>query len=399
MALGGKPLRLGFFGNFYPSVSRLGPTSTGLVVLLSRSERVLRIILFGTSESAMPPFARAEKIEIVRSWGIDRPLELIRTGVLMFERRREFDAVVFNVYLTGFGRSWTSNGIGLLVPVFVALAARRPTLVYLHNVVEAQRPEALGYRVGRTRIRIAQFLERLLAATTRLYVPLESQQRALRRSGTQSSSSFVIPYLEGVFGALDRLDGPEPDRRPPVAARPRVLLFGAWGPQKDLAGALESLGTLREQGLAVEVTVAGSVNNNFHHYTRELEQLRRRWGPNGVRFQLGVGESEVAGLLENCDVLFLPYRAAGGYSAVMNLGAMFGVRILAYELPELREFDRLLGAGTLFVPGPDPILIRRAIELALAPADRDHDRGAAGFRARLRRAQAAVDDFAARCRA
>src|SRR4029077_9700216 len=85
----------------------------------------------------------------------------------------------------------------------------------------------------------------------------------------------------------------------------RVLLFGAWGPQKDLSGAVGVLQRLRADGLPMRVTVAGGSNPNFPEFETELARLKAAAPPPDFRFLGHVADEMVPELFEGHDVLLL----------------------------------------------------------------------------------------------
>lgn len=64
---------------------------------------------------------------------------------------------------------------------------------------------------------------------------------------------------------------------------------------------------------------------------------------------MNVSDDVLYELFTESELLFLPYNAAGGYSAVMNVGALYGMRMVAYDIPELREFRNVIGPDCEFV--------------------------------------------------
>jgi len=49
------------------------------------------------------------------------------------------------------------------------------------------------------------------------------------------------------------------------------------------------------------------------------------------------------------DLLVLPYRTTGGYSAALDFAACTAIPILAYDTPQLREQSDMFGADVTFV--------------------------------------------------
>ena len=66
------------------------------------------------------------------------------------------------------------------------------------------------------------------------------------------------------------------------------------------------------------------------------------------------------------DLVILPYNAIAGPSGVMGLAAFHGCRIVAYDVPELREYDAILDGRTVFVPPRDPDALAEAVRRSFA---------------------------------
>ncbi|HZY69772.1 MAG TPA: hypothetical protein VFF67_02185 [Thermoplasmata archaeon] len=388
--------RIVFFGTFYPRHYRAGNSSTGIVTALSRSDRVERIVVFAPHGSGVPPGARADRIDLRMTWQHDSVVGLALTYVRMLRAARSADEVLFNMYVTSFGRSPAANALGLLLPSMVAKLSRRPVRVYMHNFLETQDVEQLGYRPSRLVRWSVRTLERWLVGATRVAVPLKSQQAALRRVAGFEVDQLLLPYIESLPGAytlLEREPSPATDAAAAGTGRLRVLLFGTWGPQKDLVGVVRVLDRLIRSGMPLDVTVAGSVNPSFPEYAQELDRLRVTTLPPSIRFLGAVPETDVLRLTFDHDVLILPYHATGGYSGAMNLGALAGIGIVAYDLPQLREFADDLGIVAQFVPAGDLGRMREALGAELARG-RGADQGRDGLRARLERTLASVERLA-----
>ncbi|MDG7000662.1 MAG: glycosyltransferase [Nitrososphaerota archaeon] len=341
-------MRVGFFGSFYPFVDGLATTSTGLVYLLANSSRIQRLTLFTPKNSSVPEELRNGKIENIPCWSYNSVTSILTAFLNMVMERNSVDVFLFNIHLTSFGKSKIANGLGLLLPSMVAKITGLKVVVYMHNFVETEDVAKLGYGNRRFSIMIAKGLERLIAINTKLVVPLESQSEKLNAFLRTKPENLSIPYVEGIYSALHMIKKMDSLTRRSGTTY-RVLLFGSWGPQKDLEGALMILGELITEGIDIEILVAGSINMNFPHYYDKIQKLAETLPKDKYRFMMNVPDESVHELFVDSDLLFLPYNAAGGYSAVMNIGALFGLRMMAYDLPQLREFSNAIETNCEFV--------------------------------------------------
>lgn len=357
--------KVGFFGSFYPLVDRLATTSTGLVYLFADSSQVDKIELFSPVGSIIPPELETNKIRLNPLWCYNSVLSLIRTFFLMRKKRKTIDTYFFNIYLTSFGTSRLANFVGLLIPPLLSRLTHREVIVYMHNFIETQDVDRLGYNGKSFSKRIARILEKVIAINTNLVVPLPSQSAKLRGIFRKAPRDIVIPYVEGLFSFL-HLKTLGQKRLRKTNDLFNILLFGSWGPQKNLKDALSTIGELFSEGMEANVVVAGSVNSGFPYYLESIEHVWKKLPANMVTFRMNVPEEEIPGLFQETDLLFLPYNATGGYSAVMNVGALYGVKMLAYDLPELREFSSLIESDCVFVDPKDHEALKSALRVAIS---------------------------------
>ncbi|MCI4330740.1 MAG: glycosyltransferase [Thermoplasmata archaeon] len=353
------PLRIGFFGVFYPHSERAGSFSTSLVWELARSPRVALVRVFGPSDAVMPPGGDPARLKVEGTWEADRPSSLLRSLGRMWSARAGVDVFVFSIYVSAFGRRAIANAIGMLVPTVLRVTARKPVLVYMHNFFETQDTATLGFQVGGVARLGVRTLERIMTASTRVVVPLESMRVVVAREIGGACEVLVLPYLEAIFAATrpDAASAPRPAPPPPV----RILLFGYWGPQKDLTGSLRVLEELVNDGAPIDVTIAGEANPGFPEFGAQLEQAKSSLPKAQFHFLGRVDEEEVFPLARRHHILLLPYRATGGISGVMNVGALADLDLVAYDVPQLREFARDLGEKVTFVPAEDAPALRAAL--------------------------------------
>jgi len=349
-----------FFGTFYPEHDLVGSVSTGLVRFLSESDGIDRIRVFAQRGAAFPQGwgVPTERMQLIPTWQPDRPLSLVRALVSLFRAGKLSDIYLFNMHMTYCGRSRIANGIGLLLPVIVRFLTRRPVVTYMHNLLETQDVISLGYYPSLWTKLIVKLLEFNLVRNTRLIVPLQSQAQAIARAFNRKVDVLPLPNIEGAWSVASS-NITDATRN---LGEVRVLLFGNWGPAKDLPGALASLDALRAKGYRISVTVAGSYGSHHLEWKQRLAELRDFYSKRGFSFLSTVPEDEVFGLFMRNDVLLLPYNSTGGYSGVMNLGSLSGASIIAYDLPQLREYEGILRSGTQFISPQSVTDLARALD-------------------------------------
>jgi len=363
-------MRLALFGSFYPGTQKAGNSSTGMCVLLSRRTDVHRIDLFVPRGSELPRTADCSKIVLHPDWEHDNSLSLLRCLRRLLAVAKGVDGYLFNVHMTSFGTRMSVNGVGLCLPPIVAKVTRKPVVTYMHNFFSTQDVSRLGYTPGRLATWAARALERLLLRTTTVVVPLESQRTTLKaRYGAEVRAVFV-PYLECIHAALALGSY---GRSPDPEGRVRVLMFGHWGPQKDLPGALEALREVMRRNPLVKVTVAGERNVNFLDYPDPNQQSFISAHSTGVDWLGRVHEDDLGSVFLASDLFLLPYVSTGGYSGGMNAAAPWGLAVLSYDQRQLRETADLLGLRVSFTKAEGPETLAADLEVAIASSSRNRN--------------------------
>lgn len=236
----------------------------------------------------------------------------------------------------------------------------------MHNLLETQEIEKLGYSPGRfTRISVF-VMEWLLAHTTRLMVPLPSQSAIAKERLHANVRHVIFPFIEGAYASeilasRSSFTGAQSTQR--------IVFFGTWGPQKDLKGALDLIRSISADVPNVQTVVAGPVNMHFPEFVEEVRAMEQSMPPDRLQFVGIVPEENLPDLFLDASLAFMPYRATGGYSAALNVAAALGTRVVAYNVKELIEFDKLIAAGTVFIDPLDVAASRETLTriLRMAP--------------------------------
>lgn len=380
-----------FFGMFYPEHDLLGSVSTSLVHFLAQTRGIDRVRVFAQEGASLPRGTGfpTERVQLKPSWQRDSPLSLVRALASLVRSGTLSDIYVFNMHMTYCGRSRIANGIGLLLPVLVRFLARRPVITYMHNLLETQDVISLGYRPTLWTKLIVRFLEFDLIRNTRLVVPLASQAEAIAKTFKRRAEVLALPNIESAWSAAT-FDPEDVSRDPGIT---RVLLFGNWGPQKDLPGALACLDALRSAGYPISVTVAGSYGSHHPDWKQRLAELADVYGKRGVAFLSTVPEDKVFNLFMSNDVLLLPYNSTGGYSGAMNLGSLSGASIIAYDCPQLREYEGVLRSGTKFISPRSAVGLASALDSLPKPLPGTRER-LLTVETRLQACRTSVERFA-----
>lgn len=365
---------IGIFGSFFPHYERAGNTTTYLAYLATHNNVVSKVTVYGNLDSKLPHFL-SEGILLKKCWKADDPTTLMKTMIQI--KRSHHDLVIFNIFPTSFGRKRVANLTGLVIPLMLSLSKRMKVLVYMHNFLETQDFEVLGYHPSNVTRQMIGFLERLLAKRTLLVTTLPSMASKMSNLLNVSVGSLFLPFVEGAL-ALKSSESPILESEV-KGRRPTVLLFGAMGPQKNTIGALQTtLQIVGEDGLNISIIVAGHVNVNFPEYQDPLLGSLADYSKK-IEVLINIPEEEVASIFARSDGIILPYRSTGGLSGVLNVATFFGLNILAYDNPQLREQAELLDSRVLFINPGDVQTLRiwlRNLEIKSSPRREDLERKA-----------------------
>ncbi|MGC9123846.1 MAG: hypothetical protein ACP5IB_07275, partial [Thermoplasmata archaeon] len=118
---------------------------------------------------------------------------------------------------------------------------------------------------------------------------------------------------------------------------PIILLFGYWGPQKDLEFALNTLNEIKKDGFEFYLKLSGEINNHFKDYRKIYYELIEKY--KGIIRELKgyVEEREILNLFTSVDLLLLTYNTPGGFSGVLDLAITFDLPVICIDFPEYRE--------------------------------------------------------------
>lgn len=333
-------MNIAYFGNIVGHGTALSQWGTGFIILASRIDFVKSIDIFcQRSEDSQPMGDYGHKIRIFESFRPNKPINIL--SILSKFKRSNYDLIIFNLIPTTFGNRNTTNIISLLMPLMTKYLTKKNVRMIYHNSIITNDPGKLGYSgiFNRLRISLLRQLEIQLFRRVDVQVLLRAYKTTIDTAVPKNKVEVFEPrYLEGIpslhinknltsdIATIRSTDGV-----------PRVLLYGHWGPQKDLELALKSLQMARELNLNFHLTIGGGLNANFPKYKVEFDNLLESHS-NIINSYTGfVPEKDVQELFLQSDVLLMPYNTPGGQSGVLETAALFGLDILAIDFPEYRE--------------------------------------------------------------
>lgn len=342
---GGTSTQVSLFGNYYPHFERAANVTTCFSYFLSLEPDVGETVVFGNQDSEIPEFLKG-KIDLKRIWKADSPVTLVKVYFALRKRRSKL--IIFNIFLTSFGTSRLSNLLGLFIPIFLSLNRKTRVLTYMHNFLESQNLTELGYRPNLATRRIVKQIERILIKRTTAVATLPSISRKISEVfGIRVESGFVS-FIDGAISYL--LRSKESDICGYAEKNPILLIFGAWGPQKDVVNIIRLIDNIIfRNSVGISVIVSGHINRNFKHISSDEIESSVSVSKRAFRFIWNPPEEEIYNIFNLADAIILPYKATGGYSGVLNLAAFYELDTLSYENEVLREQSELLSYSVKFI--------------------------------------------------
>ena len=260
-------------------------------------------------------------------------------GVFKWFRRHTYDVLFVNSFPTSQGNSNLSNLLYLLVPLFVSRVFHTRTIILYHNSPFLTDFEHLGYSRTFDKIKstFLKMIEKSMFKTCEVYMLLDTYVKQVRSIIHGSHVDKIeLPYLGGfatlhLNGVLERKEMITGSVHESIL---NVLLFGFWGPQKDLTTALKGIRLAKQESKNIRCTLAGTVNLHFDSDRTNFNNIRQEYSD--VLYQIVdyVDTKDLFALFLNADLIVLPYRAPGGFSAVGAVSSLFDLEIVVPEFDE-----------------------------------------------------------------
>lgn len=347
--LGAMAIRLAVASAYPPNRRPLSEYAWHVVDRLAQNPRVEHVHVLadrGQDTAAVPD----RRVTVHPCWsfgGIDQPWSVVRAA-----RALDVDAVWFHMHMTSGGNTRLSQFAGVAAPAVCRLAGV-PTIVTLHNMLgltdlKWARPNTKWFDVIGAH-----------AATSLLRIPdavcvLLPEYASLMRS-RYGINARVMP-----MGTLGTPKSPLDQRSGPSNA---LLAFGHFGSYKRLEVVIDAVRALNADGSRVRLIVAGTDARQARGY---LAEMRARCADDsGVEFAGYVPEPEVPALFERAAACILPFATVTGMSSVATQAAMYGVPIIASDIPGTRLFEKR-GLRINFFDWPDAAALMRTIRRVLA---------------------------------
>jgi glycosyltransferase involved in cell wall biosynthesis len=350
-------MRIALVTAYPPSATTLNEYGYHLARHLAAKPEVAELVVLH-DEVDEPVTDLVEGTRVVPAWRYGSLLNpwRIRKAV----RACRADAVLVNAHFTSFGAGKLAAALGLITPLLLR-ASGVPTVVLLHNLVDAVDLEETGFSSNRVLTRILAFfgglVTRMVLGADKVCVTIP-QYVELLRTKYGAPNVYLAPH-----GSFDEPD-PAERRLEPV---PTLLAFGKWGTYKRVEVLLEAHSILRAQGIDVQVVIAGTDSHNAVGYLEGVKQTYRDLP--AVSYTGYVAEEDVADLFNSATVAVFPYTSTTGSSGVLHQAGSYGCPVVLPDIGDLAEVVRDEGFAAVTFGAGDAVDLARALRELLADAD------------------------------
>lgn len=338
-------MKLGIVTSYPPSKVTLNEYAFHLVKHFRQHQQVSEIVLY----TEVPPEAAdlsfeedGCKITVQECWKFNSYFNVFKIAKAIAKTRP--DAVLFNLQFMKFGDKKIPAALGLFTPWLTKLM-KVPTIVLLHNIMEAVDLESAGFTANKWKQKAYDFigsqLTSVLLRVDRVAVTINKYVSALEGK-YQADNVVLIPH--GTFEL-----SPEPkyeNEEGPL----KIMTFGKFGTYKKVEGLIEAVEMVREQtGRALEIVIAGTDNPNCPGYLDGVQAQYQH--VSGVTFTGYVEEEDVPVIFSESAMVVFPYTSTTGSSGVLHQAGSYGKAVVMPNLGDLAELVTQEGyQGEFFNP-------------------------------------------------
>jgi len=332
-------INVAYVGNFLNHGFALAQYGSGLIYLLSRIDNISKIdVICPYKNNKYDMDLNIQKVNILETYNYKKPLTMLR--IIRKIYLHKYDLIIFNMNSTSFGEGNLSNFLGLITPLILKKIFKKNVVVIYHSSVLTNDVEKLGYNSLYDKLRkvVLKFIEASIFKKVNTFVTLELYKNIIDKKIKKNRVNAIkIEYIEAIPTLL--LNGMEEKSIELQYNKdiPRILLYGYWGPQKNLEFALNTLNELKKEGYNFNLVISGGINHHFKNYQKKFNELIERY--KGIINELKgyVEEKDIVDMFKSVDLLLLPYSAPGGWSGVLSQAIFFEISVIGIEFPEYIE--------------------------------------------------------------
>jgi len=226
--------------------------------------------------------------------------------------------------------------------------------VVYHNSTFTNDVEKLGYNSPMDRIRkiVLSTVEMRMFKSVPVYMPLKIYVNKILGKNKKAQVKYInMKYLDTIPTIyINSLSGNNFVERGENQNK-TILLYGYWGPQKNLELALRNLLKLRRGGIKFHLILSGGINTNFPGYLNHFNELVKKYSNVIDKRQGYVSEKDILKLFLCSDIVVIPYHVPGGRSGVLNTAISFDTQVMCIRHPEFEE--QASGLNGVILTDPD----------------------------------------------
>ena len=311
---------------------------TSLLLAFEEMKEVDRLDVYTQIENEKNSLVtkRARIIPIVHP---ERPLTYFKLFRMIVKSK--YDRVIINSLPTSQGNKNISNLLYLVLPIIWSKIYNLKVSVLYHNSPFLNEVAKLGYTGLKNRLksRIIKAIERRMYSTCNVYFLLKLYAEGIKKIIPNASVSWISAGAINGFTTLYLNNKLDLDiiNKPTSGENSTILIYGSWGPQKDISKALEAMKMLKDSGFKFKVIVAGDINSHFPGYVRIFEETLAKYRE-VVSDRIGyVSDVDLYSIFLKTDTIILPYVVPGGFSGVLSISTLFRLNIIVPEFDEFKE--------------------------------------------------------------
>ncbi|MCW5518601.1 glycosyltransferase [Aureitalea sp. L0-47] len=326
-------MRIGIVTSFPPSKVTLNEYAFHLVKHMRQHADVKEIILFTDvpeDEAKIHLKDNGCTVRVVQCWKFNSMRNILTIGKAIRSMRP--DTVLYNLQFMKFGDRKIPAALGLFLPWLTKLSGI-PTVVLIHNILEAVDLNSAGFSNNPVKTRILNAIGRAL---TKVVLKADKVAVTIKDYVTMLQSNYLVNNIELIPHGTFEIPG-SPDFE--MQDRPvKLMTFGKFGTYKKVETMIEAGIIARNQtGIPMEIVIAGTDNPNTPGY---LDSVKEKYKDIPMLTFTGyVEEEDVPKIFDESTVVIFPYTSTTGSSGVLHQAGSYGKAVV---MPDLGDLARLV---------------------------------------------------------
>ncbi len=322
-------MKLGIVTAYPPSKVTLNEYAYHLVKHFRQHNEVSELILY---TDVMPQEADLEfeedgcAITVKPCWKFNDYFNLFKITKAIKETKP--DAVLYNLQFMKFGDSKIPAALGLFTPWMTKLM-RIPTIILLHNIMEAVDLDSAGFTKNKLKAKVFNF------------IGVKLTEVMLKADRVAVTISKYVTTLEGKYLARNvrliphgTFEIPEEPSYTSDEGPLKIMTFGKFGTYKKVEALIEAVEMVRiRTNRDLEIVIAGTDNPNTPGYLANVQKTYSQV-PN-LRFTGYVEEEDVPAIFSESAMVVFPYTSTTGSSGVLHQAGSYGKAVVMPDLGDL----------------------------------------------------------------